>query len=302
MPTSWPDIRLHGHDGPASILRVRDGLGAAFYLRSSHDDVKESVWRVLETYRRAIAPRTLGWYADDEGNWQPLDASGWRFIEQRLSAPRASSVSLLEDAETMTGYRFSYHGRWLGHPLQMHSPFATSAVGFGLPTGDRSAELLRSVALETATLLPFDSGHAGLCFQFDEEALGLTEGIRPLAFRYPGLDIPELRRDSLRMGTRLRGPHWMTFLGPTVLAEFGGVDALRTRLRAPGTTVESLPQGRAVVTLDAQPLSGDSQQGVSMDAYRELARLLEPWMDLDREAWDGFSPEDMRRWERRFLD
>ncbi|RKG89953.1 type VI immunity family protein [Corallococcus terminator] len=301
MP-SWPNIRLHGHDGHASILRVRDGLGAAFYLRSSHDDVKAAVQRALDTYRRAITPHTLNWYADDEGNWQPLDASGWRFIEQRLSAPRAAGISLLEDAGTMTGYRFSYHGRRLGHPLHLNSPAVTSAVGFWLPADDPSVELLRKVSLEMATLLPFDSGHAGFCFQFDEEALGLTEGIRPLAFLYPGLDIPELRRDSLRIGTRLRGTHWMTFLGPTVLADVGGVDALRTRLRSPGATVESLSSERAVVTLGEQPLSGDSRQGESMDAYRELSRLLGPWMDLDREAWDGFSEEDMRRWERRFLD
>ncbi|RKH46694.1 type VI immunity family protein [Corallococcus llansteffanensis] len=298
MPSSWPNIRLHGHDGDASILRVRDGLGAAFYMRRSHDDVKADVVRGLESYRLAIAPHTLGWYADDHGDWQPLDAGGWRFVEQRLSAPRETEITLLEDAETMTGYRFSYHGRWLEQPLHAGS----TAVGFWLPTEDRGAELLRKAALEVATLLPFDSGHAGLCFQFTEDALGLTDGIRPLAFRYPGLDIPELRRDSLRLGTRLQGTHWMTFLGPTLLAGMGGVEALRNRLHSPGSLVEPLPSGRAVVTLGERPLAGDSRQGENMEAYRELARLLEPWMDLGRDAWDGFSEEDMRRWERRFLD
>jgi hypothetical protein len=79
------------------------------------------------------------------------------------------------------------------------------------------------------------------------------------------------------------------------------VEVLRSRLRSPGTTVQQLEGGRAVVTLGEWPEAGDTEQGRTLPAYRELARVLEPWLYQGRELLD-FPPEDMRRWERRFLD
>jgi hypothetical protein len=57
-----------------------------------------------------------------------------------------------------------------------------------------------------------------------------------------------------------------------------------------------------VVTLGKWPEAGDTEQGHTLPAYRELARVLEPWLHMKRACWGGFSAEDMRRWERRFLD
>ncbi|WP_306818925.1 hypothetical protein [Archangium lipolyticum] len=40
-----------------------------------------------------------------------------------------------------------------------------------------------------------------------------------------------------------------------------------------------------------------------LPAYRELTRVLEPWLFHQKPLRDpSFTPEDMRRWERRFLD
>jgi hypothetical protein len=60
---------------------------------------------------------------------------------------------------------------------------------------------------------------------------------------------------------------------------------------------------RAVITLGPWPEAGDTEQGQTLSAYRELARVLEPW--LYQEPYPlhyDFTPEDMLRWERRFLD
>jgi hypothetical protein len=87
-----------------------------------------------------------------------------------------------------------------------------------------------------------------------------------------------------------------------VLGEVGGSVALRSRLRSPGTTVQELDGDRAVVTLGEWPEAGDTEQGRTLPAYRELARVLEPWLYEGPRFEQDFSPEERRRWVRRFLD
>jgi hypothetical protein len=132
--------------------------------------------------------------------------------------------------------------------------------------------------------------------------MGITRPIRDLSFRYPGLDIPGASSSTSSIGTRLDGVHWLNFLGPPVLGELGGAAGLRARLHSPGTTVQELDGERVVVTLGKWPEAGDMEQGQTLPAWRELARVLEPWLYMNRCIPDGFSEEDMRRWQRRFLD
>ncbi len=95
----------------------------------------------------------------------------------------------------------------------------------------------------------------------------------------------------------------MTFIGQPVLGAVGGAQGLRSRLHTPGVTVEEMPGDRAVVTLGEWPEAGDTEQGQELPAYRELARVLEPWLYFEpRSRLSDFSPEETRRWDRRFLD
>ena len=112
----------------------------------------------------------------------------------------------------------------------------------------------------------------------------------------------EVESLATHLGIRIKGPAWMTFLGQPVLGELGGAEGLRARLTSPGTTVQQLEGERAVITLGPWPEAGDTQAGRNLPEYRELARLLEPWLYHSRGPWPYF-PEDVRqRWERRFLD
>ncbi|ADO75844.1 type VI immunity family protein [Stigmatella aurantiaca] len=82
-----------------------------------------------------------------------------------------------------------------------------------------------------------------------------------------------------------------------------GATGLRSRLSCPGTQVEEMEGGRAVVTRGASPEAGDTEAGQMLPGYRELAQVLEPW--LYQETFlpgSAFSEEELRRWERRFLD
>ena len=94
----------------------------------------------------------------------------------------------------------------------------------------------------------------------------------------------------------------MNFLGPPVLGELGGTAGLSSHLSSPDTNVQELPGGRAVVTLGPWPEAGDTEQGRELPHYRELARVLEPWLYHEPSLRDPVASEEKRRWERRFLD
>ncbi|KFA93106.1 DUF3396 domain-containing protein [Archangium violaceum] len=301
MSEHYPRVRLYSViGGERRSLYIRESVSITFYMRRSHQELVQQVMHSLETYIRAIGPQVLGWYVDPySGDWEELDDKGWAFLWREMRKEPATYFWLCESASATTGYEVLYHGRLLDDEGE------TSALSFILPTEYLEAhgpERVRELALELAAKLPFCSGHGGLCFNYPESVVGTTDAIRDMALRHPGLDIPGVNFDSLSIGTRVKGVHWLNFLGPPVLGELGGAAGLRARLRSPGSTVQELDGERAVVTLGTWPEAGDMEQGRTLPEYRELAHVLEPWLYMDRGNWGGFSDEDMRRWERRFLD
>lgn len=303
MSEHYPRIRIQAESGQ---LLIREGLSITFYMRHSHAEVAPGVMRSLETYRRAVEPHALGVYADEDGYWQELDETGWGCIQDKLLDPLWASVHLADAVTSENRYRFEYLGKVLDAPALASKPGAVSAVSFWLPTEYLEANgpgWVRELALELAAPLPFCSGHAGLSFNCETDLLGVGRELRELCFRYPGMDIPHPSLHSLHIGTRIQGASWLTFLGQPVLGELGGPVGLRSRLRSPDTTVQEMEGSRAVVTLGPWPEAGDTEQGQVLPAYRELARVLEPWLYPRTPSRRlDFSPEDMLRWERRFLD
>jgi hypothetical protein len=292
-----PTIRAYAGHG---ALVVREGLSICFYLRRAHGEVAPAVARSLETYLRAVGPQALAWYPDEHGEWWELDTSGWDVIRRKLLDEHwkgSRNIDLCERPDAARGYQFEYCGK----ALEPFHPGAVSAVSFWLPTEyleKHGPGHVRELALELAAPLPFCSGHAGLAFN----RLGTPPALHPLRFRYPGIDVSALTWVSWNIGTRVRGPHWLTFLGQPVLGELGGAAGLRSRLASPDISVQELEGGRAVITLGDWPEAGDTEQGRDLPLHRELARVLEPWLYQEPPSRDPIAEEDMRRWERRFLD
>lgn len=299
-------------------------LRLVFYLPHDHHALAAGVSRALDTYLHAVGagPETLGTWCDTEGegDWFPLNASGWeivrswlrpgthRFVEDwdpetflhRNKKGFETLVSLAGATPATHGYAFHYLAR-----LPWRTPReAVSAVSVSLPTEfleRQGPDTVKALALELAAGLPFSSGHGGLAVHLPNRSRQVMRALREDVFRYPGLDVPVPGLTDT-LGMRVEGVHWLNFLGPPVLEAVGGVSGLRARLHSPDTTVRELEGQRVLVALGQGPEAGDLTQGLALPAYRELARVLEPWLAEAPSPWSGYSQEETRRWWRRFLD
>jgi len=299
MSKHHPQIRLRKPNG---VPIACDALSINFYMRHPHHELAPALVRSFERYRHAMGEHVLGQYLEETGNWVELDDSGWeRLHRETLDAPFANY-----DLREMTGeeslYRLDYRGPLFVPPSE--EPSRVCAVSFWLPTEyleEHGPGQVRELALELAAPLPFCSGHAGFAFNTEHDLLYAKPELRKLCFLHPGMDAPRLSTLAIELGTKVRSASWLTFLGQPVLGELGGASGLRSRLHSPDVTVQELEGERVVVTLGPWPEAGE--EGRMPPAYRELARLLEPWLFHERYLLDStLTPEELRRWERRLLD
>jgi len=300
MSEHYPRIRIETESG---YTLVREGLSLTFYMPPRHPEIVEDVLRALDTYLRYVGTHALGHYADEEGDWRKLDDAGWSLIRRKLRDRRCPLVTLTEASPSECRYAFHYKGKDEGFLTRMNKPDAMCEATFWLASEYLEAHgpgHVCEMAIELATLLPVCSGACGLAFIGDLDGVGMLREILPHSKRYPGIDIPA--SNSWDIGTRVRGIHWMNFLGEPVLRELGGVSDLRARLHSPGTTVQEVPGGKAVITLGPWPEAGDTERGDLLPAYRELARVLEPWLYFGESRTPLEPRAETRRWERRFLD
>ncbi|MFY2561690.1 DUF3396 domain-containing protein [Corallococcus terminator] len=302
MTEHYPRIRRRARNG---ALLLREGLSVCLYIPGGHLDLRQRVLLAMKHFVEAVGPEALEMYASTEGEWCPLDSAGWDHVRAVLLQASCPMIQL-RSRSPEDGYGFDF----LGKP-EDPTPFTRSrdvmnAIRFMLPTEFLDAhgpESMRKLALDLATNLPFSSGHAGLAFDGEFDIVGVAPEVRALCFRYPGLDLLSLIHVSWDIGTRVRGPAWLTFLGQPALEGLGGVSRLREQLRAPDTTVDALPEDRAVITLGPWPEAGDTNLGNTLPHYRELARVLEPWLFREQHPYSqGLSEDELLRWERRFLD
>ncbi|WP_050791913.1 DUF3396 domain-containing protein [Stigmatella aurantiaca] len=276
-----------------------------FYMKPPHQELVSGVLGALEAYQRAVGFQSLGLFATEEGDWKALDHAGWNQIQRKLLEKRSPLITLQESSETECRYAFFYFGKDATYADRMNEPGAMSEATFWLPTellDAQGPERVRSLAQEVASLLPWHSGYCGLSFNGDLDVSSDLHALTQYGMRHPGIDIPSPDGHSWDIGNQLGGPYWMNFLGPSVMASLGGEWGLRTRLQNPATLVQAWEGGKAIVTLGAQPEAGDTTHGETLPAYRELARLLEPWRYRRKWSIPSSAEQELRHWERRFLD
>lgn len=328
MIEHYPRIRRYGPTRQGEQLLIREAVHLVFYMPHDHVELATGVSRALDSYIRAVGegPETVCGWAPGGGEYSSLNAEQWArirhllrpdrlvrfaddhdrdFLDQMVKSGFETYLCIDGDPSNPTGYGFTYCARV---PWRSPPEGSVSVLSATLPTEyleQHGPGRVRELALEMASTLLFSTGHAGLAFEFLGSRTRLLSGIREELFRYPGMDVPRWGL-LCRQGTRVDGVHWLNFLGQPVLGEVGEVADLRSRLHSPGTTVQEMEGERALVTLGPWPEAGDLTQGRDLPAYRELAHVLEPWLEAFSpglvNSWRGYSEEDVRRWWRRFLD
>ncbi|MBZ4375023.1 type VI immunity family protein [Corallococcus sp. AS-1-6] len=307
MAVRFPRVQTTLNIEGEEVTILREGLRVVFYMPGFHEEVMGAVTQALDRYLHALELESLGWYLDYDGYWWALAEEEPGFLQRKLMDPRGASIEARGRPDSVTGIRFSYVGHSTIPALFARDfPQPMCAVEFWLPTGfleTRGNEAVRSLIVELGRGLPFSSGHAGPALEAWSWGHHTTPILRDRSARHPGFDLPGPGLGALAsyLGTKLRPPAWLTFLGPPVLNELGGAEALRSRLHSPSTRVEALSPERAVVSLGPVPEAGDLEAGDTLPAYRELARVLEPWLYAHKGSWGDFTEAEVRQWERRFL-
>ncbi|MCK8500554.1 type VI immunity family protein [Myxococcus fulvus] len=298
MSDSLPVIRLMNKHGD---LVARDGLALCFFMRHSHRDVADRVWSCLEKYRRAIPPLALGWYGADDGDMLPLDEAGWTHIRQQI-VERAWGGEWLVDLSELPGgasdYHFGYDGRKLDDPIFSRDDRATSGLCFLFPTEylvTHGPEHFRALALDIARELPFSFGYASPAIISSSGAwFSLRKQVQEVLQRYLGLDLPRLGETSRNIGTRARGAYWLTFLGQPLLSQLGGRVIVEQQLDLPGVSVQAVDEERILVTLGEWPEAIDTENHAIPLPYREMTRVLEPFLHEEEVTGLPWDPITLR--------
>jgi hypothetical protein len=293
----YPRLRYANtfHEDAAS-----DAVVICFYMKHAHRQIASDVIRAIELFRERIRPLTLDWYIDHDAQTSPLDDKQWDAVRNELLGPDENFCPRFAGTpEGASGLYVEYKG--LAVPLPWpERRNDVSGLYLRLPTEyleQQGPRRVHELACEMARVLPFNSGFVdlGLCVAHPVDVVG------SVCKRYLGIHVSGEGLE-LDMGTQVDGVHWMNFLGPPVLEKLGGVSALREQLSLPGISIQELGTDRAVITLGDAPNPGDTEAGETLPLHRALARLLEPHLYRNTRPLGRMTPEDMRRWERRFLD
>ena len=334
MTQHYPRIRPYGVYPPekeaGERLLAREVIHFVFYMPHDHPDLAAGVSHAFDCYMNAVGegPDTINSCAFGYYTHGPLSDERWKRIHELLQPERPfryaedctdpyrrremeksgneTWIHLGNWHDRLSGFKLTYSARIPSRDREP-SDYDVSYLEGMLPTEyleEHGPVAVRELMLDLASGLPFASGHAGLSFDSVIGDVFFTPRIRTELLRHPGVSLNHGSNPAW-MGTLVDGVHWLNFLGRPVLQELGGVSALRSSLHSPETTVQAMDEARAVVTLGDWPEAGDLNRGDALPAYRELGRLLEPWLDKPFNApkfrVEGFTQEEAMSWSRRFL-
>ncbi|WP_083682549.1 type VI immunity family protein [Archangium sp. Cb G35] len=298
----YPRLRYHNERGG---LSASDAVLLCFYLPHPNEWIAPAVIRAVELFRERIKPYQFTWNDTGDGQAEPLDEASWdRTRRKTLEAEPGGSGSLRLVGEDpgVDDLLVDYRGL---SPVPLPWPERKDDVCvlyLRLPTEyleERGPEHVHSLARELAAELPFSSGYVDfvLCSS-SLHAVPALELVRP---RYPGVHLTSSGA-TMYVGIRVEGVHWMNFLGQPVLGELGGVSSLRERLALPGISLQEMSGDRVLITLGAQPEVGEVEADRRLAPYRALARVLEPVLYQRKSMFGRRVPEELLRWDRRFLE
>ncbi|ATB26957.1 type VI immunity family protein [Melittangium boletus] len=323
---------------PQRQVIAREVFRVAFYMPHDHPTLASGVSHALDIYMHAVGqgPKTINsvHYNHHEGSqlttetWRLArglleNTEHWSFPEDYDNSEQAQiekrgferGLLLTGGSSDRNGYEFEYRARipWRPAPDEMIVSLLTATLPFEY-LEEHGPARVRQLALDMASKLLFASGHAGLAIHVYRNLRLTDNDYRAEVLRYPGIDLRAAWHHEKWMGLQVDGVHWLNFLGPPLLTQLGGANTLRSRLHSAETTLREITEERIMVSLGEKPETGDLLKGDTLPAYREFARVMEPWFepiflkqtlaseDEPRYTALRFTENEARRWWSRFLD
>ncbi|NTX41627.1 DUF3396 domain-containing protein [Myxococcus sp. CA033] len=121
------------------------------------------------------------------------------------------------------------------------------------------------------------AGFAFECSRDDKEA-SETHAWK-MSMRHPGIDIVRIPFDAKAVGGNgIQGVNWLTLLDTGTLEQLGGLKALRSQLPAEVELLEA--RHGTLVKAGPAPMTGDVDHAEMLPLYREVYRLLAPWIAI----------------------
>jgi hypothetical protein len=294
-------------------IYLREAVTVAFFLSTPLHDFVHAVRAAFQLFLQAIPSDVLTW------GLIGANSEAWTRISKTTLS---RCLSQLEPART--------RARPLTYFELGDGTLGGEAPGYGVivvgsPGGDRElrdevnlfqmsfpVEVIDSDTVEdfvgfcrrVAEALPYVSGYASPSLQwammYMSEAMDEARGI---AMRHPGYDVQFNVNARLRLGNRVRGARWLTFLGPGAMEAVGGESRLRSSLSGE-ISVEQVGSG-TMIRAGTMPELGDVNKGIGVPLLREVAAVLEPITAFQELVLLGnFADNDeafFEAWERRLL-
>ena len=285
--------------------RLRDGLLVAFFKRAPFGEWAAEVAAAFELWREAT----------------PDEAKSYSLIGANATEEKAATATTVKRCLSQINPKKAAARELsafvLQGPQETNPDFMFSTVGAAELDGDEASVVemrfptdwagedggrLREFTTNVANVLSFDSGYASLALHYstDSELIAAARDVPPLAFRHLGFDVHDLGATRFGLGDRCMGARWFTLLGPALVEELGGREAIEGALDE--VTVHETGAGLGLLCPGA-PRAGDVNRDDEIPELREIARLVEPVTHFaDRLRLFRGEEGEYERWQRRFLD
>lgn len=294
------------------IVYLREAVTVAFFLPTPIHEIVDSLLAACNEYFKVIPQDVLRWESVGANSdvWKPINSTTLRRCRAQLNTAAAEKRSLtsfeLADGE-QAGDAANHGIIVIGKPATPQLPNELSLMQMYFPSEvvevNHVEQFLDDIC-RIASLLPFVSGYVSPGLQWAE--IGRRTAVtrsRKIMARYPGYDVQMNETGRKRLGLRVRGARWLTFIGPDIMKKLGDAESIGRKLIEP-IQIETVGQG-IMIRAGNTPEMGDSYRNVGTPLLRSVATVLQPVTVFEEGAILGRFSRDKEfvgKWEHRFLD
>lgn len=298
-------------DSATGKVYVRNGVTLAFFLDQFVHECSDALTAVFDLFVTRTPPDALKWAivnATSE-NWREVDARAMKRMRDSLAPAGArkrkfTAFEFNDFGDEAPQYSFILSDRSKNKEQKDSRTLVQMTFPPSIIDDEHIDDLCSQIAEFTALLKPVSGYCSPSLLPADSPRDAAFAKIRSIALRHPGYDVAMNEMTQSDIGMRVRGARWVTLLGPSLLGQLGGINALRSALP---TEVEVQDvAGIAMIKAGRSPELGDKNRKLDIPHLRAVARILEPitlFREIDLLSYFADFDEDLlQRWERRFLD